>query len=295
MCIAILNSKGILPDNYIKNSWDNNNQGGGLLYTYAGKLKTFKTYEYKDFVKEYKRVRADKHTGKVVLHFRIATSGHERYTNLHPFLVNDNLGFVHNGIISGLGNKQYSDTYEYNEMLKRLPSDFLTDEGITDLISYSIGSSKLVFLDSNDHATIINEDYGHWHEGNWYSNDSYKYALDYVYYGNQKVKKNSKSSYADGNKWDYDWSYLSNTSTSCGLDTERDAKYYDDLYTDDNDYNTLWWYTNVTDANIRRLENFIGFGYKTEEFAEELGMLSYDFDTCDLDEILDQLGYINQP
>ncbi len=115
------------------------------------------------------------------------------------------------------------------------------------------------------------------------------------YYGNQKVKKNSKSSYADGNKWDYDWSYLSNTSTSCGLDTERDAKYYDDLYTDDNDYNTLWWYTNVTDANIRRLENFIGFGYKTEEFAEELGMLSYDFDTCDLDEILDQLGYINQP
>ena len=190
MCIAILNTKTTLPTKTIKNSWENNNQGAGLLYVHNNKLKTFKTYNYKDFLNKYLELRKNKSISKIVLHFRIATSGHEPYTNLHPFLISENLGFVHNGIISGLGNNQHSDTYQFNEMLKKLPTNFLQCSTTKQLISSYINGSKLVFLDSQNRHTIINETFGHWDkEGNWYSNNSYVDTLDYVYFGNQKVKK----------------------------------------------------------------------------------------------------------
>jgi predicted glutamine amidotransferase len=124
------------------------------------------------------------------LHYRISTSGFKGEHNLHPFLVNDKLGFVHNGVISGLGNKDFSDTYEFNDMLKKFKHDFLKCEMTRYLISKHIGYSKLVFLDINDKYTIINEEDGHWKNDNWYSNTSYESYNDYVWAGNKKVAKN---------------------------------------------------------------------------------------------------------
>jgi hypothetical protein len=190
MCIAILNTSKQLPDSYIKNSWDNNDQGAGLLWNDNGVLKTYKTFSYKSFLKKYKQVRkATK--GKVVLHFRIATSGYKGLENLHPFLVNEHLGFVHNGVIGGLGNMQHSDTYQFNEMLKDLPSNFLESATILEFISAYIGGSKLVFLSSGNTHTIINERMGHWVGDDWFSNTSYESYNDYVWAGNTKVSKSS--------------------------------------------------------------------------------------------------------
>ena len=188
MCIAILNTSKQLPDSYIKNSWDNNNQGAGLLWQDADKIHTYKTFSYRDFLKKYKQVRkATK--GKVVLHFRIATSGYKGLENLHPFLVNEHLGFVHNGVIGGLGNMQHSDTYQFNEMLKDLPSNFLESATILEFISAYIENSKLVFLSSGNTHTIINERMGHWVGDDWFSNTSYQSYNDYVWAGNTKVSK----------------------------------------------------------------------------------------------------------
>ena len=41
MCIAILNTKkaGRLPKSHIKNSWDNNDMGAGLLWNAKNKLR----------------------------------------------------------------------------------------------------------------------------------------------------------------------------------------------------------------------------------------------------------------
>ena len=191
MCIAILNTKkaGRLPKTQIKNSWDNNDMGSGLLWNKGGKLNVFKTYEYDEYIDMYNKLRDDSTIGNIVLHFRIATSGYNGEHNLHPFLVNDDLGFVHNGIISGLGNKKFSDTYEFNDMLKKYKHNFLSCEMSKFFISEYIGYSKLIFLDSKDKYTIINEDKGKWADGNWYSNDSYKEYKSYVYYGNTKVSK----------------------------------------------------------------------------------------------------------
>jgi hypothetical protein len=203
MCIAILNTINPIKNEYIKNSWDNNEQGGGLLWVENGVLNTFKTYQYKTFLKTYKAIRK-RIDGKIVLHFRIATSGFKSMDNLHPFLVNENLGFVHNGVLSGLGNKDYSDTYEFNEMLKKLPIDFLENATILAFIEKYITSSKLIFLDSSDKATIVNEKLGHWIGSDWFSNDSYIGYNDFIYSGNEKVARNA-------NQFDWD-SYTFNDS-----------------------------------------------------------------------------------
>jgi len=113
MCIAILNTKGKLSKETIKNSFDNNEMGAGLLWNANGKLNTFKTYKFNALLQKYNELRNNTKTGKIVLHFRIATSGVNGKENLHPFNVNDNLGFVHNGVISGLGNVKHSDTYQF--------------------------------------------------------------------------------------------------------------------------------------------------------------------------------------
>jgi hypothetical protein len=188
MCIAILNTKTKIKDSYIKNSWDNNDQGGGIMWIEDGVLMTYKTFNYKDFINSYKRIRKSTDS-KIVLHFRIATSGYKGLENLHPFLVNDNLGFVHNGVISGLGNKEHSDTYQFNEMLKSIQLDFIENEFINTLISKYIGHSKLIFLNSNNEHKIINEHLGHWIGDDWYSNDSYLSYNDFSYFGDVKIPK----------------------------------------------------------------------------------------------------------
>lgn len=163
--------------------------GAGLLWTKNNKLNVFKSYEYDEYLEKYNEIRDDKSIGNIVLHFRIATSGYNGEHNLHPFLTNDDLGFVHNGVIKGLGNRSFSDTYEFNDMLKKFKHEFLTCEMSKYFISEYIGHSKLIFLDNKDKYTIINEELGKWADGNWYSNDSYKEYNPYVYYGNQKVAK----------------------------------------------------------------------------------------------------------
>lgn len=217
MCIAILNTKkaGRLPKSHIKNSWDNNDMGAGLLWNENNKLSVFKTYDYDEYISKYNELRDNSNIGNIVLHFRIATSGYKGEHNLHPFLVSDTLGFVHNGVIKGLGNKQFSDTYEFNDMLKKFKHNFLACDMSKYLISEYIGYSKLLFLDADDKYTIINEELGKWADGNWYSNDSYKQYNDYSYYGNVKVSKttamtpNSATIKLDAwdDAWDKRWDY----------------------------------------------------------------------------------------
>jgi predicted glutamine amidotransferase len=230
MCIAILNTKkaGRLPKKQIQNSWDNNDMGAGLLWNKGNKLSVFKSYDYDDYLEKYNELRDDKSIGNIVLHFRIATSGYNGEHNLHPFLTNDNLGFVHNGVIKGLGNKSFSDTYEFNDMLKKFSHNFLNCDMTKYFISEYIGYSKLVFLDNKDKYTIINEELGKWSSGNWYSNDSYKEYKPYVYYGNQKVAKGADKTVDFSVKWDdMDvWDNLGNAPSNTTL--SDDEELYDE-------------------------------------------------------------------
>jgi predicted glutamine amidotransferase len=273
MCIAILNPKGQIKDKFIKNSWDNNDQGAGLLYVKKNELHTFKTYEYKTFLSEYKSLRKDKDVKSIVLHFRIATSGYDKFVNLHPFLINDDLGFVHNGVISGLGDQKHSDTFYFNEMLKQLPVGFLSNPTIKEFIADYIGHSKLVFLDKDNNHTIIKENLGHWADGNWFSNDSYKKANDYVWYGNEKKSKSKTKSFYD---WDYE------------LDYKTDSHFYewDKAKTLEDEF---YAFTNITDENLKKLARMLGMSTSQVGFVDEVYDLAYTYHTYDLNKLIDEL------
>lgn len=126
----------------------------------------------------------------LILHFRWATHGEVNVENCHPFQLSDG-ALIHNGIITGMGtsySKYYtppkgdcdtacsddrSDTREFVE-------DYLADMGVLELIAakklieHTIGYSKLVTIHNDGSVLIFNEQMGHWRNGVWYSNDSYK-------------------------------------------------------------------------------------------------------------------------
>lgn len=190
MCIAILNKRSQLSAATINTAWNNNPEGGGLIWVEKGQLKTFKTYERAELLKKYQAIRPKTKT-PVVLHFRIATSGARTLDNLHPFQVDEKTAFVHNGIIAGMGNETHSDTAQFNFLLQQLPANFIQSEAIRELIAGYIGASKLIFLQASGTYTIVNEHAGKWDGDTWYSNDSHKES-EFYYFGTQKVAKASK-------------------------------------------------------------------------------------------------------
>lgn len=240
MCIAILNKKeATLKRELLKNCWDNNGDGAGLLYIDNKKqMKTFKELKsFEVFYQEYSRVKKSYGKRNIVIHFRISTHGKIDETNCHPFLVNDNLGFVHNGMIYDVPtSKDYSDTYMFNEtILKNFTEAFEYNEIILDMLESFIGGSKLVFLNTNNDYAIVNEKAGHWANGCWFSNGSYKHVSNYIDYGGTKVYRGSLGSgigYTPGNVYgqSYGSSYAwSEPSTKKQKDISRDEHIYDEI------------------------------------------------------------------
>lgn len=177
MCIAIMKSENKkINKATLKRCYDANPDGAGFMFAENKELTVQKGYfTFKEFYKEYKP-----HENKqVLLHFRIKTHGPIDKNNCHPFLVNNGLGFIHNGIISGYGDDKQSDTIQFNNnILKKIVAkhgnNSLFDDPMVELIENVIGYSKLVFLDRHGNYKIMNEDKGSWNDGVWYSNNSWK-------------------------------------------------------------------------------------------------------------------------
>jgi glutamine amidotransferase len=177
MCIAIYKPEGkVLSLATLKECYTSNPDGAGFMYAENKKLHIEKGFfSFQTFYDAFK-----KHESKqAVIHFRIKTHGKIDTANCHPFAVNNSVGFVHNGVISGYGDADFSDTVRFNEaILRPLVSKWgnlaLFQDPIIELIEGRIGYSKLVFLDRHGNHKIMNEHKGQWDDGVWYSNDSYK-------------------------------------------------------------------------------------------------------------------------
>jgi hypothetical protein len=210
MCIAILNSPNVtFTQELIRNCWNNNKDGGGMIWTDVKSNQLYihkEVQSFQNFYNKYLEIRKENPQSNVVLHFRISTSGGVNETNCHPFQVNKDLAFVHNGIISELNgiDAKKSDTNLFNETyLRKLPSDFIYNDAILKLIQKFIGSSKLVFLNAYNEYTIINESLGKRDDefdGCWFSNSTYK-KIDYVDYGGTKVYHNAKHNAKPKYRW----------------------------------------------------------------------------------------------
>jgi len=191
MCLLVLQKEGsTLSHKELKNSYKANSDGIGYSFVDNGRLMTKKFRNFKKFVKGY-----DSDTGKFgsvspfLLHFRLATHGvNTGVENVHPFKVNDNLVFAHNGIISGVSDSPtYSDTQMFNveilQKLQNIDKEFLKNIVLVKLISEFVSGSKLAFLDSDGTFSIINETSGHWNDEKtiWFSNHGYQETAIYSY------------------------------------------------------------------------------------------------------------------
>ena len=216
MCIVIVKTeKTDIPKEQLKESFDNNRDGSGYLFAMNGNLTIKKGFfVFNDFYDNYSRDMERFNNPVSIIHFRFTTHGITNKTNCHPFLINDGIGFAHNGMIDFVDDhKKKSDTLMFkNEILSILPDGFIFNNSIMKLIEESIGTSKLAFLDNNGNYRIANEGLGHWNKDNtiWYSNKSYcevrtpKYAWNsfghagiYSQYDNLNITNKKKKKNTD--------------------------------------------------------------------------------------------------
>lgn len=197
MCIAILSPKGTeITAQQFRNCWDNNFDGAGFMYNDdENKLRVVKEMSNcSKLYKKYARLKKKHPDATFVLHFRISNRGEISRDNCHPFKVNNQLGFVHNGTITDVEKDTVkSDTNVFNrDIMRNMPSldvDMLNSPAMQALVGKFIGYSKLVFLDNNGKFSIINESKGSWEDGIWYSNDSHKRVKTTVDMGGKTVSK----------------------------------------------------------------------------------------------------------
>jgi len=199
VCIIIVKPKSQMIDKKLASyCWKRNSDGAGFMFADKNRIRIYREFDdfekfwtlYQKFVvnplilcthkKAEKHVKESRELHKnVIMHFRIATSGEKSKYNVHPFQIHKNLAFAHNGIITGITlerDSKRSDTNAFNEMLKKLPNNWVKNEPILEMIDNYIGmGSKLAFLDSEGHFAFMKEDKGIWDKdtGLWFSNATF--------------------------------------------------------------------------------------------------------------------------
>lgn len=170
MCVIIWAPCGKIPKEHVLTAMENHPDGWGFTVVSKNKLRTYRSVDPKEFVAAWLN-RAD---GPVLFHARWATHGEVCRANCHPFpVVGHKLVMAHNGILRGYGSTGLSDTRDFiKRVIEPLPTWFLEEQEIISGLERVADSSKLVFLNNEGTATIINEEFGVWNSGRWYSNYS---------------------------------------------------------------------------------------------------------------------------
>ena len=205
MCIAIFKPKNkSIKKKYYKTSFNENPDGAGFLYVENNRITIHKGFfTFSEFWSAYSKLNTV--NLPMIIHFRIATHGTIDKENCHPFIVNNELGFAHNGIIDIKTKGNESDTSAFNrrilKKIENLPYMLQNSDGVVKLMAKSVGSSKLVFLDVYGEHKIINAHLGTWENGSWFSNHSFKPRKKYNFglkkWGGYSIRANGTISYLD--------------------------------------------------------------------------------------------------
>lgn len=201
MCIIIYKKENAILPNYevLKQCFTRNPNGAGFCYIdkKTNRIKLEKGFF--DFSSFYKRLLEIYNNKHLLIHMRIATGGLLDKRNCHPFKINNNLYFAHNGVFEetlAKSNQIFSDTYTFNEILKNFNFKLkdLNSRYFKYLLMEKIKSNKIVFFEKNK-AVILNEELGFWKNGVWFSNNNFIEADKF--YTNTAVFNNSKNYYLD--------------------------------------------------------------------------------------------------
>lgn len=197
MCIIVCCPAGkFLKAEALRKCWNNNPDGAGYMFSRGKKLYIKKGYfDFNDFLASYTKDFKRTKSSQFILHFRIATHGGISPETCHPFVIHDDLAFVHNGTISAQSKnteKGISDTMAFRDnVLNILPPGFLDNDGMCELIEEYASNSKYAFMDSLGNVTILNKHLGNeTTDGFWMSNTMWK---------TMRVKGYKR----DNERWDY--------------------------------------------------------------------------------------------
>jgi predicted glutamine amidotransferase len=189
MCLLILAKSGSTPSKKsLRRAGDANPDGFGFAIVGNNKIHTFKSMDLEDTIGNFYDMRDRFPKGNAIFHLRITTHGVTNIENCHPFQVNEDLVMGHNGMLPIKEENGKSDTHLFaTEWLPQFDmADLLdTPHGVAELSKFASGS-KLAFLNTGSQLAkpfyIINEHLGHWKDGVWYSNSSYKETQWYPSY-----------------------------------------------------------------------------------------------------------------
>lgn len=232
MCIIVVKKKGVDVPDYqtLKNCWDNNPDGAGLMYV-TSKKKVKIEKGFMSFDKFYNRIKKlgevfDLKNKSLVLHFRIGTSGGINKQKTHPFPISNNqdeldalnitcdLAITHNGVMSDYvyKNSDASDTQnfikDYLYYFYKLNNKFYNIDGIKRIIDEEC-CGRLALLDNDDEIVTIGDFIES--DGVLYSNSNYtKKEYNFSYYNNNSYYYDDyyyDDYYYDDKKIEYDFKY----------------------------------------------------------------------------------------
>lgn len=184
MCVIAIKKPGInVPtDQNIKDMWETNSDGAGIMYAVKNKV-----FVEKGFMKLDDLTNAMKHLSKrlkvdnlelkdipIIYHFRIKTHGANNPANTHPFPISSkeqhlkaldltcDLAVAHNGIISSakpMGDMSDTASYIANVLtpLAMLDSKFYAKPYGKTIMENTIGASKLAFLDKDGNIETVGD------------------------------------------------------------------------------------------------------------------------------------------
>jgi len=181
MCvIASVPATKNIDNKTLDQMWKRNPDGGGIAWIDEnGKVQVYKTMKLKNFKQKFKEVVAKYGKSDILVHMRIATHGSVCIDNNHPFHIDPNTVFAHNGIMPTEfhppAKSDMSDTRYFNQVfLQNVKPTAFDDEQFRTALGDIIGFNKLVILSANKRlkkeSYIINEHMGSWEKGVWYSN-----------------------------------------------------------------------------------------------------------------------------
>lgn len=183
MCIIVFDKRSATTTTVDKDillrCQEKNQDGMGIMWGDGEKLHTFTTLNDFDAIYErYLEARAQKF--KTALHFRIGTKGTVTQDNCHPFVIHDDLAFMHNGTMHDVFKasdlpEDWNDTRYVNENLfQTFPRHFLTLPSYHVILDTLLKGDRLLFMDQLGRSMIFNANTGFWlwgkvGEGVWFS------------------------------------------------------------------------------------------------------------------------------
>ncbi|MFF3228871.1 hypothetical protein ACFYV7_39185 [Nocardia suismassiliense] len=192
MCILTFLKPGINPDlDVLRAGAAANPHGHGYALITGETITIGRGLDAETVLTEFATVRAQYPDGHALFHSRLATHGQRSVDNCHPFLVGGDKRTVlaHNGILPpeahpAPGDPRSDTRIAAEELLPRLPLGSLDSWAGRQRLERWLRADKMVLLTVDPaykyQAYVLNESYGHWVEGSWYSNHSYLETLSPV-------------------------------------------------------------------------------------------------------------------